>query len=107
MSRKAQLVGSGDPGVEGIGTSNGAVGVRGLMKSGLDGIGVLGIGRGDAFFGVQGEGQNGVVGNGTRGRPTSGSHQKGEIYLDSAGAIFVCARSGTPGTWRKVTTTSA
>jgi hypothetical protein len=38
------------------------------------------------------------------GKPTSGSHLKGEIYMDSNAALFVCSGSGTPGTWRKVTT---
>ena len=41
------------------------------------------------------------------GRPTTGVHTKGEIYLDSAASVFVCTKTGTPGTWRKVTTTSA
>jgi hypothetical protein len=41
------------------------------------------------------------------GRPTSGTHQQGEIYMDSAGALFVCTVDGSPGTWRKVTTTLA
>ena len=43
---------------------------------------------------------------GTAGKPTSGAHTKGEIYLDSAGALFVCTVGGTPGTRRKVTTTA-
>ena len=43
----------------------------------------------------------------TTGKPTSGAHAKGEIYLDSVASIFVCTKGGTPGTWRKVTTTSA
>jgi hypothetical protein len=38
----------------------------------------------------------------TAGHPTSGSHSLGELYLDSAGALFLCTASGTPGTWKKV-----
>ena len=44
---------------------------------------------------------------GTAGRPTGGSHVIGEVYVDSKASLFVCTKSGTPGTWRKVTTTSA
>lgn len=36
------------------------------------------------------------------GAPTSGSHQRGEMYVDGAGSLFVCTASGTPGTWRQV-----
>jgi len=46
-----------------------------------------------------------LVAASSRGRP-SGAHTKGEIYMDSAGALFVCVKGGTPGTWRKVTTTA-
>lgn len=203
----AQLVGDGDPGVRGIGTANGGVGVRGEIQSGINGHGVFGRGDGDNWVGVyginsssggigvygsgygatgtgvlgnnplgiavrgessaddyasvygqhlgfrgygvigdgkgdgsgvlgrnpegpgvrgqgetgvRGEGSSGygglfeggkaqlrVVPKGTAGRPSSGNHLKGEVYLDSAGALFVCTKGGTPGTWRKVTTTAA
>jgi hypothetical protein len=48
-----------------------------------------------------------LVPKSTTGRPTGGSHKKGELYLDSAGSLFVCVAGGTPGTWRKVSTTAA
>jgi hypothetical protein len=38
----------------------------------------------------------------TAGKPTTGAHTKGEIYMDSAGSLFVCTASGTPGTWKKI-----
>ena len=41
------------------------------------------------------------------GRPTTGSHFKGEIYMDTAGRLFVCIGTGTPGKWRRFTTTTA
>ena len=41
------------------------------------------------------------------GRPTSGTHTKGEIYMDSAGTLFVCVASGNPGTWRSFQTVDA
>lgn len=46
-----------------------------------------------------------LVPAGSAGSP-GGAHAKGEIYMDSAGALFVCTRGGTPGTWRKVSTTA-
>ena len=41
------------------------------------------------------------------GHPTSGAHKQGEIYMDSAAALFVCVSSGSPGTWTQVTTSPA
>ena len=60
-------------------------------------------GGGASFEG--GRAQLKLVAASSRGRP-SGAHTKGEIYMDSAGALFVCVKGGTPGTWRKVTTTA-
>jgi hypothetical protein len=36
------------------------------------------------------------------GAPTSGPHQRGELYVDSQGHLFLCLADGTPGTWREV-----
>src|SRR5262249_24419897 len=36
------------------------------------------------------------------GAPTSGAHQRGELYVDSVGHLFLCLADGTPGTWREV-----
>ncbi|MFN2466142.1 MAG: beta strand repeat-containing protein [Candidatus Dormibacteria bacterium] len=33
------------------------------------------------------------------GAPTTGAHVKGELYVDSAGALWICTAAGTPGTW--------
>jgi predicted PolB exonuclease-like 3'-5' exonuclease len=43
----------------------------------------------------------------TVGRPTTGQHNKGEIFLDQEGTLFVCVADGTPGTWRRVMTEPA
>ncbi|MDQ3329023.1 MAG: hypothetical protein M3506_10945 [Chloroflexota bacterium] len=43
----------------------------------------------------------------TAGKPTAGAHVKGEIYMDSAATLYVCTVAGTPGTWRRLTTTTA
>jgi hypothetical protein len=84
------------------------------------GVGVVGDGGGSSYAGVLGRNGAGYGGQfegglaqlkltpkGTAGKPTSGAHTKGEIYLDSAGTLFVCTANGTPGTWRTVTTTAA
>jgi hypothetical protein len=33
------------------------------------------------------------------GAPSTGTHQIGELYVDSVGALFYCRTSGSPGTW--------
>jgi hypothetical protein len=41
------------------------------------------------------------------GAPT-GTHTKGEIYIDTTGTLFICVASSStaPAKWRKVTTTA-
>jgi hypothetical protein len=128
--------GEGLAGVVGKSSTTGFEGVYGQHTGSLgfgvvgDGTGAAGagiLGRNSGGDGVQGEGANGVHGKatggygglfeggkaqlritpkGTAGRPTTGAHSKGELYMDSAAALFVCTASGTPGKWRKVTTTA-
>jgi hypothetical protein len=41
----------------------------------------------------------------TAGAPTSGTHKRGELYVDSQGSLFLCVAdsAGTSaGTWKKV-----
>jgi hypothetical protein len=124
-------------GVWGKSSKTGYSGVYGQHTGSLgfgivgDGVGAAGagiLGRNNGGDGVRGEGTNGVhakatsgygglfeggkaqlriVPKGSAGKPTSGAHTKGEIYMDSAGALFVCTANGTPGMWKKVTTTTA
>jgi hypothetical protein len=120
--------GEGDTGVHGHTTKTGYSGVYGLHKGTL-GFGVVGDGTGTGGSGVLGRNAQGVgvearasryggkfdgsrsqlvlVPKTSTGRPTTGTHAKGEIYMDSAGTLFVCTKGGTSGTWRKVTTTAA
>jgi hypothetical protein len=125
---------STSPGVLGRGTDDG-IGVQGEGKNGVlgkssapDGQGVLGRndsknGRGVTGDSAQGTGVWGestggygghfnggkaplrLVPGGTAGRPTTGDHTKGELYMDSAATLFVCVADGNPGSWRRVTTT--
>jgi hypothetical protein len=94
--------------------------------SGPTGIGVLG--RNPTGVGVRGEGKTGVRGaspNGyggvfkggkahlflppgpTAGAPTTGTHSKGELYMDSAAKLWLCVVNGTPGTWQRLATVSS
>ncbi len=41
----------------------------------------------------------------TTGHPTTGTHQQGELWMDSAGALWACVASGTPGAWKQVSLT--
>ncbi len=85
-------------------TTNG----RGVAGDSAQGTGVLGAstsGYGGEFQG--GKSQLRLVPQpaGTTG-PPSGAHAKGEIYMDSAGTLFVCVRGGATPTWRQVSTTA-
>jgi hypothetical protein len=122
-------------GVRGIGKtgvwgSTGVLGHSGVygQHTGSAGFGLVGDGTGSTGAGVLGRDPTGpgiegrsskyggkfagsqaqlmLVPKGTVGKP-SGAHTKGEISMDSAGTLFVCTANGTPGTWRKVTTTAA
>jgi hypothetical protein len=104
-SQGTGVEGSGPNGVVGYSFSDGYAAVVG-RNFGV-GYGVSGEcaqGYGGTFRG--GKAQLKLVPATTRGKPTTGSHVKGEIFMDSAGALFVCAKGGTPGTWRKVSTTA-
>lgn len=41
------------------------------------------------------------------GAPTAGAHKKGELWVDSAGDLWLCQLDGTPGTWVKVNSTTS
>ena len=112
-------------GVWGSSSKTGYSGVYG-QHTGTAGYGVAGDGTGSGA-GVLGRNTNG---NGIEGRDSryggkfagsraqlmlepksnagkpSGAHSKGEIYMDGAGALFVCVKGGNPATWRKVSTTA-
>ena len=118
VAEAAGVRGAGKTGVWGSTSVSGYSGVYGQHTG--SGFGLVGDGNGSTRAGVLGRNPSGYGGQfdggkaqlklnpkGTTGKPTSGAHLKGEIYLDSAGTLFVCTANGTPGTWRKVTTTAA
>ena len=86
-------------------TAGGGNGLNGDSATGAGVHGKSTSGYGGVFEG--GKAQVRLVPKSTSGRPTTGSHAKGELYLGSTGNLYICVTSGTPGTWRKVTTTAA
>jgi hypothetical protein len=103
------VLGTRDPGV----TTNQGAGVQGDHTSNGPGVFAVSSG-GPGLFAVSANGYGGRFKGGkaqlklepgsTEGRP-GGQHSKGEIYMGAKGALFVCVSGGTPGTWRKVSTT--
>lgn len=80
----------------------GKTGVRGVSQTGQGVFGEGGTGYGGIFKGARA--QLRLTPTGRIGKPTTGYHQIGELYLDKVGALFLCTAAGTPGTWRKVST---
>jgi len=104
------LRGEGIKGVYGVGT----VGVHGVSAA-TNSSALLGEAIG-AAAGVKATSQSGygaVISGGKAqlrlvprtkiGKPTTGSHQIGELSLDKVGSLFICTAAGTPGTWKTVT----
>jgi hypothetical protein len=79
-----------------------AVGVLGQGGAG-NSDGVYGIGSGTGYGGrFKGGGAPLYLEPSSTTGPPSGPHQQGEFYVDSAGDLFFCKTSGTPGTWVKL-----
>lgn len=90
-----------------LGDSQGGAAVRG-RSFGPTGVGLhgehFGGGYGGQFKG--GRAQLKIVPSGSTGRPKGGTHSKGELYMDSNAALFVCVKGGNPGKWRRISTTA-
>lgn len=79
----------------------GKVGVHGTSANGNGILGEGGTGYGGVFKGARAQVRLAPT---TRiGKPTSGTHQIGELYLDKVGSLFICTVAGAPGTWKTVT----
>ncbi len=88
---------TGRGGIGTYGECSGGTGVKGVSTSGYAGV----------FEG--GKAQLKLKPAGSAGKPTSGTHAKGEIYMDSAGALFVCVASSTAtaaAKWKKLSATA-
>jgi hypothetical protein len=99
------VYGSSDSGDGLIGTTTSG---NGVDADSISGVGVRG--SSDSHYGGVFQGGRAPLKlqpSRTAGRPTTGQHTKGELFMDSGGALFVCTADGTPGTWRRFTTTPA
>jgi len=88
-------------------TAGATFGVSGSCDS-PDGAGIHGIsdqGYGGHFRG--GRAPLRLVPANTAGRPTTGNHQRGELFVGLNGNLFYCRDSGTPGNWFQVQLTPA
>ena len=99
-------------GVDGRNNDDDGLGVYGEALRG-NGTGVVGFGGKSGVYGSGGDYGGELYGGlaqlrlrpkGSAGKPTTGSHLKGELSLDSNARLFVCTADGTPGTWRSVRT---
>jgi hypothetical protein len=96
----------GSIGVVGQGKVVGVSGICTDSAAGTSGPGVRGVGHYGGQF--QGTSAQLHLRPGTSvGRPTTGQHSKGEIFMDQDGTLFVCVADGTPGTWLRVMTQPA
>jgi hypothetical protein len=112
---------SGDgSGVSGTATAVGGYGVYGHNDAGSgvvgqsgNGIGVLGkSSNGVAVEGFSVNGYGAMLEGGLAplilhptgfaGAPATGTHQVGELYVDSGGILWYCTGNGTPGSWARV-----
>jgi hypothetical protein len=90
---------------DGVQSSANGAGI-GVNASSRDGLGVSGHstnGLGAEFSG--GKAPIRLAPAATPGAPTTGSHKRGELYVDSQGDLFLCTQdsvSGNAGKWRKV-----
>jgi hypothetical protein len=121
-STQAEVAGVRGLGKVGVWGSSSVFGYEGVYGQHTGtGWGVVGDGKGGSYAGVFGRNNTGYGGRfeggkaqlmltpgGSAGKPTTGTHSKGEIYMDSRGTLFVCtAGDGTTlGSWRKVNTTA-
>ena len=92
-------------GVAGRANSPNGQGVNGFSDAG---VGVRGFSRSN-YGGVFDGGRAPLLLKpaNTPGRPTTGNHQRGELFVDSNGDLFYCKDSGTPGNWFRVRLTPA
>jgi len=95
--------GSADHGV--LGATEGGTGVRGTAGTG-DGVsGSSSSGRGGVFTG--GAAQIALTPAPTTGAPTMDPHKAGDLFLDTDANLYICTKSGSPGTWVRVMTEAA
>ena len=89
--------GNGATGAGLSGTANTGVGVAGMSAAGIAVSGTSTTGLGASFSG--GQAPIALALSTNAGPPPTGNHVGGEIFADTYGELYVCTRSGAPGTW--------
>jgi hypothetical protein len=80
-------------------------GVYGYTETAAAGFGIVGWGEGPASSGafLRGTKANALLeAAGVAGPSRTGAHVAGELIEDATGALWLCVKAGTPGTWRKL-----
>lgn len=90
-------------GTAGFSTSNAGVRAASSTAEGIRATSTSSVGG--SFSG--GRAALNLVPKSSTGRPTTGAHSRGDLVVDSAGSMFLCTTSGTPGKWVKFTVTTA
>lgn len=81
---------------------SGAIGIKAESTTGA-GIGLLGVcNTGYGLVASGGVAPLQLEPSADAGAPTTGPHQRGELYVDNAGSLYLCTVSNTPGTWTKL-----
>ncbi len=94
-------VGSQGVAVQGTATGDFSRGVLGQSDTGTGASGMSTSGVGGVFKG--GRAPLNLAPAGSPGAPASGAHVQGDIFVDSNATLWVCIKSGTPGTWVRLT----
>jgi hypothetical protein len=100
---KQGVFGLGEMGVwgQGIGLPGKAVGVLGEAEDGI-GVEALGQGYGLGVWAMGGRAPILLKPSAKKGPPTSGQHERGELMVDAKGDLYLCKKTGTPGTWKLI-----
>jgi len=105
----AGLSGSSTSGSGVTGSSSSHTGVAGESESGfgLSGLSTTGTGVVATSPGGRGGGlaQISLIPASTVGKPRTGAHVVGDLFLDRDANLYLCTRAGTPGHWVKVNVT--
>lgn len=116
-SEYAGVLGRNKGSSDGIGVQGeGTVGVAGVTDTGkhavlgqhygLDSSSGNGV-RGESARGYGGHFQGGkaqlrLEPGSKAGKPATGAHDMGELYMDKKATLWVCVTAGTPGAWKRV-----
>jgi len=89
-------------GVYGFTTSSDGYGVVAINGNGGAGSGLWARSLGGVAVRLEGGKANALFVPGATTGPVAGAHERGELANDSAGDLWLCVNSGSPGTWRKL-----